>query len=524
VAFRMVYSQKVEHRLEELDDELNAVFQQRIRLVRLGFGSREEKIINLSDSEILEICTRETEKIAEQITFFEKELSEAEATGMVVAKQAALLLEAKQHRARLHKLSQAYIQAKKRRAEVLKSVNLPENWKSSNIRLLVDASDRIRELWRRRSRDLEDFHLYENELKLLVERLQKLLRNFGPDFARETLGGDSRFPFVPEVFSKMQARIQKERELEQGRRLLQQKINENRTILGKLKAEYLKKTQIRARILENSEVENEKVLHQKLERLNSLQELRTKRRELQKEIDSEVKFACTESMLWEVYENNSPEQIEEKRGVLLNSIGESEFQLASAQKRVTECEMILEKIISDDSPTRIQYELMKTNAQIGHAVNSWRIFAMTQRLVETIQRTYQLKRQPKTLDCASGFLQEMTAGKYERVWTPVDEDILFVQRKDGVVFSTEQLSMGTRELLYLAIRLALIDEYRQRNMNLPIILDDVLVNFDTTRATAAAKVITRFAGEQTQIFFLTSHEHIREIFVRENAVICDMAK
>ena len=84
--------------------------------------------------------------------------------------------------------------------------------------------------------------------------------------------------------------------------------------------------------------------------------------------------------------------------------------------------------------------------------------------------------------------------------------------------------MGTKELLYLAIRLALAEEYRQQNMALPIILDDVLVNFDRQRAAAAAKVLTEFADQDNQILFFTSHEHIREIFMKENALICDMEK
>ncbi|MBR0190705.1 MAG: AAA family ATPase [Thermoguttaceae bacterium] len=524
IAFRVVFSQKTERKITELEDELSAALQQRGRLIRLGFGSREDEIMGLSDAEILDHCSHETEKVSDQTAFLEKEIAEAENAGINASKRSALLLEAKYDGGRLRKLSHGFRQAKERRTEVLKSLNLPENWKASNIRLLMDASDRIHELWRRRNRDIEDFQLYENELKLLVERLRKLLPVFGPNFEQEMQGGDSRFPFAPGIFAEMQTRIQKEREREQGRKSLEQKIHSNRLGIRKLKSEFRKKAQIRAQLLENSGVEDEKGLKRKLESLNQLKELREKRRELQKEIDSVVQFACTESMLWEVYENNSPEQIEEKRKILLNSLAENEFQLASAQKRSAECEAILEKIISDDSPMRIQYELMKTQAQIGHAVNSWRILALTQRLIETIQRTYRLKRQPKTLECASGFLQEMTEGKYSRVWTPVDEDILFVQRSDGTVFSTEQLSMGTRELLYLAIRLALIDEYRRRNIFLPIILDDVLVNFDRVRAVAAAKVLTHFAGDQTQIFFFTSHEHIREIFEQENAVICDMGK
>jgi hypothetical protein len=46
-----------------------------------------------------------------------------------------------------------------------------------------------------------------------------------------------------------------------------------------------------------------------------------------------------------------------------------------------------------------------------------------------------------------------------------------------------------------------------------LVLDDVLVNFDTIRATSAAKVLRDFAALGNQVVMFTCHEHIMRLFV-----------
>ena len=45
-----------------------------------------------------------------------------------------------------------------------------------------------------------------------------------------------------------------------------------------------------------------------------------------------------------------------------------------------------------------------------------------------------------------------------------------------------------------------------------MVLDDVLVNFDTTRAKAAAAVLRDFARAGHQLLVFTCHDHIKKLF------------
>ena len=74
------------------------------------------------------------------------------------------------------------------------------------------------------------------------------------------------------------------------------------------------------------------------------------------------------------------------------------------------------------------------------------------------------------------------------------------------------LSSGTREAVFLSLRLALVADFARRGIVLPLILDDVLVNFDRLPRTNAAHVLLDFADHGHQVLMFTCHEHIVELF------------
>jgi uncharacterized protein YhaN len=72
------------------------------------------------------------------------------------------------------------------------------------------------------------------------------------------------------------------------------------------------------------------------------------------------------------------------------------------------------------------------------------------------------------------------------------------------------MSDGTRDQLYLALRLAFIEQRVRKMEPLPLVLDDVLVHFDDERSCAALEV---FAGvaDLTQVIFFTHHRHLLDL-------------
>ena len=150
--------------------------------------------------------------------------------------------------------------------------------------------------------------------------------------------------------------------------------------------------------------------------------------------------------------------------------------------------------------------------RLADAVERSRVLAVTCRVLEMIRTTYEQQRQPETLQEASRYLDRLTQGRYCRVWTPLGENVLRVDDAEGNSLPVEVLSRGTREQLFLSLRLALTSCYARRGATLPMVLDDVLVNFDAERAKAAAVVLRDFADQGHRMLVFTCHEHILRMF------------
>jgi uncharacterized protein YhaN len=81
---------------------------------------------------------------------------------------------------------------------------------------------------------------------------------------------------------------------------------------------------------------------------------------------------------------------------------------------------------------------------------------------------------------------------------------------DGQLVGVEGMSEGTRDQLYLALRLATLERYADEGRAMPLLLDDVLMTFDDTRAAAALRVFDDLA-ERFQVILLTHHVHLVEV-------------
>jgi uncharacterized protein YhaN len=72
------------------------------------------------------------------------------------------------------------------------------------------------------------------------------------------------------------------------------------------------------------------------------------------------------------------------------------------------------------------------------------------------------------------------------------------------------MSDGTADQLYLALRLASLENYLDSSEPLPFVVDDILLRFDDDRAVATLKVLSDLS-EKTQVIFFTHHHHLVEL-------------
>ncbi len=74
----------------------------------------------------------------------------------------------------------------------------------------------------------------------------------------------------------------------------------------------------------------------------------------------------------------------------------------------------------------------------------------------------------------------------------------------------DQLSEGTRDQLYLALRLVAIESHVATQPPLPFVADDILQTFDDARARAAMQALIGLS-QHVQVIVLTHHPHLLEV-------------
>ena len=191
---------------------------------------------------------------------------------------------------------------------------------------------------------------------------------------------------------------------------------------------------------------------------------------------------------------------------------ETEERIAALRTNQGQLSQEMKQLSDDNRLSSVQLELGCVERKIASVAKRWQTLAVASVLLEDVCKTFERERQPETLREASSFLRQLTDGKYTRIWTPLGTNQLKIDGPEGKSLPLEVLSRGTREAVFIALRLSLAAAYSRRGVMLPLVLDDVLVNFDRDRAIHAARTLKTFAELGHQVMMFTCHQHIVDIF------------
>jgi len=155
-------------------------------------------------------------------------------------------------------------------------------------------------------------------------------------------------------------------------------------------------------------------------------------------------------------------------------------------------------------------ELAALEGQAAAIGREWAVRAIALRLLEETRSRYERERQPDVVRAATAHFERITGGRYSRIVAPPGDASVRVETEGGEGRVTDELSRGTAEQLYLALRFGLIEEFARHAEPLPVVMDDILVNFDAERAARAASAVRDLATRH-QVIYFTCHAWTAEL-------------
>ncbi|MCX5814030.1 MAG: AAA family ATPase [Proteobacteria bacterium] len=199
---------------------------------------------------------------------------------------------------------------------------------------------------------------------------------------------------------------------------------------------------------------------------------------------------------------------------LSEQIESMEIKLNHFHRERADLSQEISRLASADDISRLRTEEEGLLEEIRLLSRDWACYAIARFLLGEARKQFEQEQQPRVIHDAGTFFQTITGGQYEKIIAPIGEGTIDVITRDGQRKQPEELSRGTAEQLYLAIRFGYISNFTVNGEKLPVIIDDILVNFDPGRARQTAKTILRLS-ETHQVLFFTCHPETAGIF-REN--------
>lgn len=155
-------------------------------------------------------------------------------------------------------------------------------------------------------------------------------------------------------------------------------------------------------------------------------------------------------------------------------------------------------------------------ASIDKLAKQWSEFALAEMLLLKAKHKFEKERQPEVIRIASEIFALITNRKWLGIKTSLEDDKLEILQEHGEPVQPYILSRGAQEQAYLALRLAYIRDHALHANPLPLIMDEVLVNFDPDRAARTAHAFADLVrnppkNKFQQILYFTCQPHMIEI-------------
>lgn len=169
----------------------------------------------------------------------------------------------------------------------------------------------------------------------------------------------------------------------------------------------------------------------------------------------------------------------------------------------------LSEIGGSDAAAKAEARRQEAISQMSDVAERYvKVFTAGRLLRWSIDR-YREEKQGPLLARAGAIFSKLTLGSFQRLIVDFEQEPMALegQRFDGKLVSISGMSDGTRDQLYLALRLAALELHLEQAMPLPFIADDLFINYDDARSKAGLEALATLS-EQTQVIFLSHHDYL----------------
>lgn len=389
-------------------------------------------------------------------------------------------------------------------AAALKDIGLAENTATEAVGAQLEIIDDMREAGRK-------------IVTLRHDRIDKINRDVA-DFEQvvsklvEDLAGDLASQPAEDAILALEARLE---EAERTRELSNKKIADielQTSQIGKLDDERRDLADSISYLKRAADVETIEALKQSIEQSDRKRALERELHELGEKLleDGDGKSILE---LSEECEGASIDEIAAREISLQAEFDDLQGQQTQAAEMRSQARDAFQAIGGGDSAAQAAASRQEALAEMKEVAAQYIRVRTSALLLQWAIDRYRREKQAPLLKRAGELFTIITGGSFAGLQVAFDEQDsahLTGVRSDDSVVPVSGMSTGTADQLYLALRIAAIEDYLERADALPFVADDLFINFDDERAAAGFRLLSELS-RKTQVLFFTHHQHLVDL-------------
>ncbi|WP_255585318.1 ATP-binding protein [Virgibacillus saliphilus] len=255
-------------------------------------------------------------------------------------------------------------------------------------------------------------------------------------------------------------------------------------------------------LLDIAQVESIDAFYKKAKQLEEKQEIEATIKQSLEQLSVTFSQAALKQAL---EENNDQDTMEIMHQQSQSKIDQVELNINEKRHQLAEINATLKTLESSESLSETAHRFQMETEYLNKQAKQWAIVKTAKEMLIETKRNYRNKYINRVIDQATHYFEKITGNAYIKIYAPTANRPFQVEANDHLRYTVNELSQGTIDQLYIALRIA-ISEIMSDRHQLPFIIDDAFVHFDTMRTNRIMEIMEEIAKEQQMIIFTCKDE------------------
>lgn len=210
---------------------------------------------------------------------------------------------------------------------------------------------------------------------------------------------------------------------------------------------------------------------------------------------------------------------------LKDDLADSEAKLTTLVAAQLNAKQQFDTINGGDQAAIAEAQRHEALAEMSEVSEEYLQLATAGSLLKWAVDRYRDRKQGPLLERASVVFTNLTHGRYQKLRVDFDQTPpALVAYRENQQVKVAGLSDGTRDQLFLALRIAALELQAEQGSPVPFIADDLFINFDDKRSQAGLRALYELSAK-TQVIFMSHQEHltdfIKQLLPQTNIIALD---